>query len=189
MESEVEQDEDNHHSQRYQQLQAGLGADLVFPLPGPHYIVAGWKLQLLLQRQLCLGHKAPHVPAPDVEKDQRAEQPTFAVDLRSAGGDFQLRYHGERHLCPLHPRHEYAADGRDVVAVVTQVADPDREAVASLDGGGEHFPAEGGLDDILDIPDIYAIAGGCFAVDVDIDVVAAGNPFGHHVGCAVYGFQ
>ena len=61
---------------------------------------------------------------------------------------------------------------------------PDREAVPPFHGGGEHFAPQGGLDHILDVADIDAIAGRRLAVDVDVEVIAAGDPLGHHVGRA-----
>src|ERR1039457_5996362 len=102
MEGEKEQDEDDYYSYWYQQLQPGFGADLVLPLPGPGHIVAGRQLEVLLQHLLGFGDKAAHVTAAHVEEDQRAQQATLAVDLRSAGGYFELGDQRERNLSPLH---------------------------------------------------------------------------------------
>src|SRR6185369_4714581 len=180
----VEQDEDDHHPERNQYLQARLGADLVLPLAGPGHVISRGKFEILFQYLFGLGHEAPHVAAADVKKDQRAQEPPFAVDLGSAGGYFQPGYHRERHLGTLHACDQDTADGGDIVAIVAQVADPDRETVTPLHGGGKHLAPESGLDDILDVADIDAVAGGGLAIDIDVDIVAACDPFGHYVGRA-----
>src|SRR6185369_13454722 len=52
------------------------------------------------------------------------------------------------------------------------------------DRGGECLTPQGGLDDVLDVSHSYVVTGGRLAVDVDVDVAAAGDPLGHHVGSA-----
>ena len=80
-------------------------------------------------------------------------------------------------------------NGRDTVAVITEVAHPDRKAVASLHGGGERLTSQCRADHILNIPHADTVAGGCLAINVDIKVVSSGDPFRYYVCRTIDGFQ
>ena len=71
-----------------------------------------------------------------------------------------------------------------VVAIVAGVADPDRVALAALDGLRQRPAAHRRLDHVLDVADVDPVAGRLLAVDLDLDVALARDLVGEHVGRA-----
>ncbi len=59
---------------------------------------------------------------------------------------------------------------------VLEIAQVDGIALQAFHRLGEVHAPQGGGDDILDVPHREAIAGGLTPVDVEIEIIAPGNP-------------
>ncbi len=66
-------------------------------------------------------------------------------------------------------------------AEFARIADANGEPLPALDGGGEVDAAHGDLDNILHVPDVDAIAGRRFTVDIEFDVGLADDAVGDDV--------
>ena len=185
MEGKIEQYKDNHHAQRNQYLQPCLCTNLVLPLSRPCHIITRWQLKLLFQNLFGLCYKAAHIATTNVKIDQRTQQPSLTVDLRCTGRQLQLRHQRQGNLASLHTAHQNTPDRVNVITEVAQVSDADRKAVASFNRGGEHLTAESSLYDILNITHTDPVACCCLTINIDVQVVAAGNPFSHHISRSV----
>ena len=69
-------------------------------------------------------------------------------------------------------------EGVEITAEIAVIADVDRIALEALNGLGDRHAAHRGLNDLLDIADVDAVAGRLQAVDLDIEIVAADHPLG-----------
>ncbi len=90
----------------------------------------------------------------------------------------------ERHLRAACAHHQDALQRREILAVVARVADRDRVALTTLDGRRDVHAAERRLDHFRDVAHAQAVTRGGVAVDVDVEVEAAGEAFGERAAGA-----
>ena len=76
----------------------------------------------------------------------------------------------ERDLCAFTGSDEDFLNRFNRVTGFTSVADLDAVAFPSFDGGGDNFTADCGLDGLVDVDDIQAVAFCGLAVGVDFEV-------------------
>src|SRR3546814_6005654 len=84
----------------------------------------------------------------------------------------------ERDLLARRRQDRQASEFADTVAQLARIADADRVAREPLDRLADRLAADRAGDDGLHVGDIEAVARRRGAIDVDVDIAPAGQPFG-----------
>src|SRR5207302_9793605 len=150
---------------RHDDRQAPHGPALVLELAPPGEEAVGRELDLGGDAALGLGDEAAQVPAADVTLDADEAHVCLAVDGRLAGGDLDPGELAERDLGAVGGGDADVGDAVEGGARGLGEAYGDVEVALALPEGGRGLAADGGLDDVLDVGDVEAVAGDRLAVD------------------------
>src|SRR5208337_1088472 len=158
-------------------LQALPGLLHVFELAAPDVIIARRQLQPVADGFFGLGDVTAHVNVPDVHIDPGGTPGVFTADHIGALVDLDVRHLVHGHLYAALGGDEDAAQGREVFPVILEIAQVDGVALQPLHRLGDILPSQGGGDDVLDVPHGEAVAGRFPAVNGEIEIITAGDPF------------
>ena len=80
-------------------------------------------------------------------------------------------------------RDEHTLERIEVFAEITRVTHRDGVTLASFDGRGNRFAADGRFDDVIHVTHGEAVARGGLAFDFEIEEVTAGGALGENAAC------
>src|SRR3954469_8526739 len=92
----------------------------------------------------------------------------------------------ERNLRAARRRDEDLAEHVRIGAVLRGVADPHREPPPAFNCRRQRRLADGRLDHLLNVAHPDAVSSGCRAIDVDVEILAAGDLLGIDVARTRY---
>src|ERR1700677_2584789 len=189
-----EKQRDRHHDQ-----QPLLGILEIVELTGPKDLVSVRELDGLGDAPLCLLDRTTQIAAANAELDRNEPLAALAIDERSAGIERDVSQFAQRNI-PVGARrgrisHRDGTNGRNAGAVFG--VQPDRQVELSIpfEDGCRIGAAECSLNHGIDVTGIETVAGGFFAVDLDVEIglteqvkyAEVGNALnlghlGHHLG-------
>src|SRR5439155_6750959 len=145
---------------RHDDRQAPHGPALVLELAPPGDEAVGRQRDLGGDAALGLGDEAAEVAAADVTLDADEAHVRLAVDGRLPGGDLDAGELAERDLGgAVGGGDAHVGDAVEGGARGLGEAHGDVEVALALPQGGGGLAADGGLDDVLDVGDVEAVAG------------------------------
>ena len=170
LEEHVEQDKDQPENDRQDNGQALSRAQLELVLSRPFQRVSGGQMELPIEHALRVVNVAAVVRGREVNIDVAGELPVFVADHRGARAQVDMRDFAERNLRAGWRHDQYATKRVQVVAIVREIADVDRVALATFDGGRDILAAHAGANRALNVSDCQPVPRGDSAVDIDVDV-------------------
>ena len=180
VESEVQAAENHEQYNGQDEQQGALAADEVFVLPAPLQVVAGGQLALDALHPLHgFFHGAAEVAVAHVEEHRAAQLGILRVNHRRAVDEAQGGHGRERHRPISSGLNRDAAQGCQTVAKVLGQAHVDGEAAPPFHGVGHGRAADGGFHYLVHLVHGQAVAGQLRAVEVNLQILAAGD--GVHV--------
>src|SRR5262249_1058941 len=117
---EIEQQENDEHRDRDDDVETPLGALHIFKLSAPDHLVAGRQLNLLSDGLLGVGDVTSDVALRGVEidVDVTRQPPVLVADHRRAADQLYIGYLSDRYLRAARRHHERARDAVEVAAVI-----------------------------------------------------------------------
>src|SRR5262249_13512005 len=171
----VEQNENDDKNDGYDDLQSLLRANLVFVLAAPFDVITRRHANAFSDNSLCFIHKSADVATADIHQDSPAQQTILARNHRRAHHDSDMGNVSQRDLRSVRSGDEDIRERFDVFAKIPRIPHPNRETLASFDGKCDIFATNRRFDDVLGIPDIDSISGGCGSIDANIKVWSPGD--------------
>ena len=113
-----------------------------------------------------------------VDVNPAREPSVLALEHRWAIADTDRRHITQANLCTTVGEHRQIAQLLHGIADLARIAHVDREALQPLDGLTDVVTADRRRDDALHIGDVEPIASRSVAIDLYIDIAAAGEAFG-----------
>ncbi len=177
-EEQVEQGEDDDEGRGHDDLQSRGGALEVLELARPGDRDCRRDLHFLGDRALHVAHRRAQVAPADVHVDPACEPRVLALQHRRPVGDSHRRDVAQADLRAALGDHGQRAELLHRVAQLARVAHVDRKALQALDRLADVLAADRRGDDALHVGDVQAVARRRIAVDVHVDVAAAGEALG-----------
>ena len=174
----VKQREDDEKGDGDDDLQSLDGALEIFELASVGDADAGRQFHLGRDGGLQIADDFGQRPATAIDIDPGCRPAIFAAQHRRALRDADVGNRAEGDLLKAGGEHWQVADGIDAAAQLARVTHADRVARQPLHRLADGFAADGARHDCLHVGDVHAIACGGGAVDLHIDITAAGEPFG-----------
>ena len=162
------------------------GALLILELAAPGDEIAGRQFHRRVDFLLRLGDEAADVAVGHVALDDDAPLCHFAADLRRAFGDVDLGELAERNERAARRRNENFLDRLDIVARCFGKTHGEAENFQAFINLARFLAADGGLDHVLNVGDVDAVARDLVAVDFDLQIGQAADFLDVDVGRAAH---
>ncbi len=185
VEHHVEDDEDEDERDGEDEHQAARGALLALVFAGPVDFVAGGKLDLRVDLANGFFDGGAEVAIAHAVLDGDVALAGFAIDFLGAVLGLDAGELRERDAFATGREEADVVDGFLRVAVLREIANDDVVASFVLQDLGDGVAADGGLDGVLHVVDVDAIARGGDAVDGVVEVGLADDAEESEVGDAL----
>ncbi len=177
-ERRVEQGEDDEQCGWHDDLQSLRGAFEELELTGIGHADSGRQLDLLRDCPLQIADNLGERTASPVDIDPCGRTAILAAQHRRAIGDMDIGNRPQRDLLARGSQHREVDDIIHAVADFAGVTHADRIAGQPFDGLPDRLAADRARHHRLHVCDVEAIARCCSAIDGDVDVSPAREPFG-----------
>ncbi len=161
-----------------------LRTELVLILAAPFHGHARRELELARKPIARLLDESPQVAALDVGLHEGAEAAVLTGDFAGPQDAFDRGDLPQRDRLALRRKDEGVIQPLNFAAFVLLKSHLDGKAFTALDGGGDVFAAEAGLDDIQDVPSPQPVARHGGSIDFDFQVGLVLVAGGGHTGGA-----
>src|SRR5258708_474579 len=135
-------------------------------------------MELRIEHVLRVINVAAVVGGREVNIDVAGDLPVLVADHRRTLAQVDARDFAERNLRASRRHQQDSTKRVQVAAIVREIADVDRIALAAFDGGRDIFAAHARADRALNVADSQAVPRGDCAVHVHVDV----EPLRHTLG-------
>src|SRR5580698_8161708 len=166
----VKDDKDDENRNRKHQHEPPRRTFLTGVLSGPVDLVAGGQLYLRVDLADRLLHRTAKIAVADAVLDGYVTLASLAVDLFGTVFGLGRGELGKRNALTRRREESNVIDGFLGAAELGQIADDDIVASLALQNLGDCVSADSGLDCVLDVGDVDAVACGCLAIDGVVEV-------------------